>query len=195
MNVWVTVLTCILVSSASIGATYYVYVHHYKKPKEEEMVSRAESPVIVPILPITCIKLLSKNINKLCKVGLISPTYTVHTKGYYWYKYLIVSDNFNFKINLFIGLKTKKSLPVLIDDDHNIVITHQFHEEGTKINMYLSGAYFSEYIDDFVFIDDISKYDKTTGIYTFDNKSLLEVDGLNDIRCKFDNRSIKLHLI
>jgi heme/copper-type cytochrome/quinol oxidase subunit 2 len=204
MNVWVTVLTCVVMSSAAIGVTYYVYIFHYKKREKErerpndmaeEMVSRVESPVIVPIVPITSIKLLSNNISKLCKIGMIYPSEHIRAKGYYWHKYPIVSDNFMFKMYLSIGSKSKNSLPVIMDDNYNIIIAHQFTEVDTKINLYLSGTYFSEYIDDFVYIDDISKYDKRTGIYTFDNKPLLEVEGLDDIRCKFDNQSIKLHLI
>lgn len=203
MNVWVTVMTCILISSASIGASYYVYVLYYKKKEEterpndmaEEMVSRMESPVIIPIKPETNIKLLSNNISKICKRGVINHNSSKLIKGYHWYNYPLVNDNFMFKLSLSVGLKEKKPVSVKIDDDYNITIIHQFCEVGTKINLYLSGAYFSEYLDDFIFIDDISKYDKKSGIYTFDKKPLLMTDGLDDILCKFDNRSIKLQII
>ena len=64
--------------------------------------------------------------------------------------------------------------------------------KDTKINIYLSGAYFSEYIDDFIFIDDISKYNKKTGIYLFDNKPLFQFSNISNIICSIENRSIKL---
>tara|TARA_B110000908_G_scaffold167220_1_gene219775 strand:- start:3907 stop:4524 length:618 start_codon:yes stop_codon:yes gene_type:complete len=203
MNVWITVITCIVISSTSLGVSYYAYTRYKKKnvqvtPSndiEEEMVIGPESPVIIPILTVTSIKLLHDDINKICRQGIINPSSSTQVRDYYWYKYPIVNDNYMFKVSLSIGLKTKRPISVIIDSNYNIVINHRFDEIGTKINLYLSGIYFSEYLDDFIYIDDISKYDKKTSIYSFDKKPLLKIVGINDIICKFDSRSIKLQII
>ena len=205
MNVWVTVVACVIISSASFGVIYYVLVprkdkrdnNTFVENNDEEksldiITNRSESPpIIISSIITTKISILSSNISKLLNKGIIESTMPLFHKGYHWNRYQIMTDNYTFKILLSIGRIDKNPLEIKIEDD-SIIINDKYMTKDTKINIYLSGAYFSEYIDDFIFIDDISKYNKKTGIYLFDNKPLFQFSNISNIICSIENRSIKL---
>jgi hypothetical protein len=189
MNVWFTVVACIAISSASLGMTYYIYAYHKIRNSSQQNSDNDENTeeLIENVLEI---EFLSNNINKLLLDGKFKSKDAFIEKNINWIRYPLVMDNYSFKIWLSIGRQNKDKIDIT---KYESVIS--FNPTDCQVNLVLSGAYFNEFVDDFIMIDDISNYNKETGVYTFDNKPLFKFNNIKDLSAKIEHRTIKLSLI
>lgn len=188
MNVWFTVVACVVISSASLGMTYYIYVHRKKRNSSYQQSPDVEKTeeLIENVLEI---EFLSNNISKLLLDSKFKSKDSFAEKEINWIRYPLVMDNYSFKIWLSIGRTDRDKID--ISKSENMI---SFNPTDCQIHLVLSGAYFNEFVDDFIMIDDISNFNKNTGIYTFDNKQLFKFNNVKDLTAKIEHRTIKLSL-
>lgn len=223
MNVAGIVLLSVALSTASIGTLYFFFVRERKKKKingniktdfelsttervldnddddemgfdpEQERIQAPSPPVIIANKQTFIINLISHNLNKIYKKGAIDPTKITHSRNYNWNNFTITEDNWKFIVNLSVGLKTDQPCVVSIEDG-KLVISDIPQGETPRILMYLSGNYFSAYIDEFVFVDDVVEFDTKTKVFIFDGKPFIRVD-VKSVTCSMETEHIKLRLL
>ncbi len=109
MNVWFTVVACVVISSASLGMTYYIYVHRKKRNSSYQQSPDVEKTEEL-IENVLQIEFLSNNISKLLLDSKFKPKDSFSEKEINWIRYPLVMDNYSFKIWLSIGRTDKDKI-------------------------------------------------------------------------------------
>ena len=100
-----------------------------------------------------------------------------------------------YSIFLFVGLRRQEQLNVNIDLQRNLTVEDLDMHDDPKIYLYLGGGHYSQYLEDFIYIDDLIEYDQKTHILSFDNKPLLWIKFLQNLQITTDSQFIKIKLL
>ena len=139
------------------------------------------------------IELISPNLNKIYKKDNISIESVVQNRNYYWNHFTLTEDNAQFMVKLSVGLRSSEECTVSIVDGI-LTIGHIPHTETPKILMYLSGEYFSSYIDEFVFVDDVVDFNTKSKMLIFNGHPFIRAN-VRNITCSMETDNIQLRIL